>query len=412
MVMILILLSGLNTNVLKASCLLENDQRTNRIKVSENPSQLPPENERNFIRTLQKELNEQEILSLINLPSEIIMYTLTFLALPDVVKFRRICHFTNQVTKAEHFDYQLKLHYGLHIGCIEPSDKSIIINYSPQGHDWFLHAPVLVKGVPLTGVENLILTKFKKQHFAAILQRSDQKSEVKIISCKNGTSWKVVSVIDSGPLLDLQLVPFRGHLWLAYIPSDTKTITLASLRKEQGVDKKKRIEKIKVNFSEARKLSLTSFKNRLYLAYATAPDAQGNIYITSSNDGYQWLKTDIHKTSWETHDCLQLISYNNKLRLAHIVTHQRAIKIGSFVNESEWLFDCQYPTPQRVECLALQAFQSRFFIISYNLGDPPSLMVLESIDGVNWEIARRLDIRKGSSLLERPLGPDHPALIK
>lgn len=233
----LILSLGLNTFILKASCLFESDQSAKPTKKIKNPTQFLPDNEENLTTPTHKELNKQEVFSFLwDLPPEIMMSLLAFLSPHDLLGFRHVCHLANQVVKADHFDYQLKFHYGLHIGYIEPSERSIVIKYSPNGQDWSLHAPVLVKGALITDVEKLSLAKYKRRHYAAILQKSDQKSALKIISCKNGTSWKVVSEIESGPLLDLQLVSFQGKLWLAYIPSETETITLASLKEGHGFD--------------------------------------------------------------------------------------------------------------------------------------------------------------------------------
>lgn len=156
---------------------------------------------------------------------------------------------------------------------------------------------------------------------------------------------------------------------------------------------------MKLPFPKAKKLSLTTFEDRLYLAYAVAHDSPGDIYITSSSNGYNWLQTHICKTSWETHDCLQLSPYKNKLRLAHIITHRKAINIGSFVDKSGWLFDCQYPTTQLIEHLKLQAFQNRLFIIFW--GEANLLKIVESMDGINWGKLRELDLMHEPVLSKR-----------
>jgi hypothetical protein len=335
------------------------------------------------------------------LPLEIFTQILLYLPIKDLLRLQLVSRTANSLIQQDIFKHRIKLHYGFYLASLQSSQNMLDIKFSKNGKNWELQP----HDMP-SGISKFSLARFNNKLYVAYL--SSKNFEVNMKSCENGKIWETVLKKTCTAPIDLELAVFKDSLWLAYIssktsgvnPSEMEDKTLAarsrgrkklvknkveetSIRLISSTNGKNWKEKQSPNISNAKRLSLVEFNNKLYLAYAI-DNFNGDIYTTYSYTGQYWQ--DKLKTSWGTHDSLKLIAYQNELRMAHTHTHRQSIEIGSSGNGREWRLDEHFTTPSSsgLNHLTIYNFRNKLWI-SYSFYDSqplPKLIISET--GRSW----------------------------
>jgi len=209
----------------------------------------------------------------------------------------------------------------------------------------------------------------------------ENPSSLQIASSRDGTSWNSMSFPKKSlSLEDFELTSFKENLCLAYIDKGAIKLVFS----KDGKSWTSETDPCTLN---AKRLSVTEFNDKLYLAYATT-NQNGDIYVTCSDNGQDWSPSNGQKTTWGTHDSLKLIPFKNKLILAHIHTQGNSIEIGSSSDGKQWPLDTHFPTNLPRKQLSMQPFKDELQI-TYDLnsnGNGPSTTqhMIKSTDGKKW----------------------------
>lgn len=306
------------------------------------------------------------------LPVELITHIALFLHPSDLINFNLTNKFAHDIANMDIFKNRIKIHYGAYLINAEGSTQSLVLKCSKDSHNWS-YQPL----DQFSGINKFSLTKYNNKLYMAL----SQKEELMIVSSDNFKTWHTILNIPCTSLLDFELTPFRNSLYLAFIPSKTKSINM--IFSKNGTDWEEIFE---VGVSNVNLVSLTEFNNKLFLAYANVDN--GKIYTTFSQNGKEWPQLNINSAChWGTHDSLKLISYQGKLRMAHIHGHKMAVGIGSSINGSnEWILDIHRPTPQhyKLKDLIMNFFKNELHTIYTFKEDPNSQYIIKSQNGVNW----------------------------
>lgn len=379
------------------------------------------------------------LFSLADFASEINIRMLSHVTPSELLVLQQVCKKFNYLIKnTPHLNYRKELHYGLHLGAIQGVHHQPVIKFSKNGNEGVLHLPMKVGGHGVSRVENLSLAKFKNRHYAAILRKEDLKSNLQILVCDDGISWDLVATIESGSLLDIQFLTFQEKLWLAYIPSATKTITLTV--SSDGSEWKPSFE---TPLPKAKRLKMVDFQDQIYLAYTafldeevshdsllqrtdtrrfdediaqenllsrrdsvmrgvntpdiplfhtkrvTLAEMEEEIHITSSKDGNAWGPSSIWKTPRRMANSLQLVSYQEKLILAYIETNRRVIQVNSSENGVNWKQERDCKTLNMLEDIILYVFQGRMFLAYTCEGAGDSPLIFRLTENGEWAMLPR-----------------------